>query len=113
MKGTYCLIIRVSRPVSLKVGALGVLRFEPGKYVYIGSALNGLEQRIQRHLSKKKRIFWHVDYLLKNPNVKIEAVYYKSSDRKEECQIAKRVAREGKPVRGFALTASVQAICIK
>ncbi len=30
----------------------------------VGRALNGLEERINRHLRRNKRDSWHIDYLL-------------------------------------------------
>ncbi len=62
--GTYQLLIRLRRPAMITVGALGRFRFPAGWYVYTGSARNGLEQRIRRHLRRKKRKHWHIDYLL-------------------------------------------------
>lgn len=69
------------------VGKYGVIHFKKGYYVYIGSALNGLDQRIQRHLSQNKKIHWHIDYFL--PYTKIVHVFYKEGIRKEECKIAR------------------------
>ena len=40
------------------------MSFKKGCYGYMGSALNGLEQRVRRHLSTQKKLHWHVDYLL-------------------------------------------------
>jgi Uri superfamily endonuclease len=43
---------------------LGTLHFSKGFYVYVGSALNGLEARVRRHLRANKRHHWHIDHLL-------------------------------------------------
>ncbi len=71
----------------MRIGALGTFDFPRGHYVYIGSALNGLEARIARHLAgvpwqnlspdlqsgeigkrcreiHQKKMFWHIDYFL-------------------------------------------------
>ena len=64
--GAYVLEICVREPLSLRVGRLGSLGFEPGRYLYVGSAYGpgGLAARVRRHLkSTKNRLHWHVDYL--------------------------------------------------
>lgn len=89
MKGAYCLIIELKKDSSIKIGALGNIKFKKGLYCYVGSALNNLEKRIQRHLSKKKKLHWHIDYFLMNKNTSIKKVFYKQSNKKEECKIVK------------------------
>ena len=61
--GTYILEISLSAPADLEVGALGMIHFDPGTYVYVGSAMGGLDQRISRHCSRDKTLRWHIDYL--------------------------------------------------
>ena len=90
MKGTYCLLIKIEKPSNIKVGKLGLISFRRGYYVYVGSALNNLEKRINRHLKAKKKKFWHIDYLLENKNVKIKDVFYKKSTKKVK-QVVKTV----------------------
>ena len=53
------------------MGRLEEVSFKEGVYIYIGSAKGCLEARLQRHLRKEKRIFWHIDYLLENKKAKI------------------------------------------
>lgn len=101
MKGAYCLVILVLKDIEIRVGSLGKIRFDKGKYVYVGSALNNLEKRVERHLTEGKKIFWHIDYLLSNPNTKIEEVYYKKSGEKKECKIANKVKNNGDPIKDF------------
>ena len=75
MKGTYCLIINVKKDVKIKIGkVLGEIEFKKGCYLYVGSAMNSLEKRVQRHLSKDKKKHWHIDYLLLNDSSNIENV---------------------------------------
>ncbi|HOW71182.1 MAG TPA: GIY-YIG nuclease family protein [Phycisphaerae bacterium] len=62
--GTYQLLVRRRRAVSIRVGGLGLSRLPAGWYVYTGSARNGLVQRVRRHLRREKRMHWHIDYLL-------------------------------------------------
>ncbi len=93
MKGAYCLIIELKKDSSIKIGALGNIKFKKGLYCYVGSALNNLEKRVQRHLSKKKKLHWHIDYILLNKNTSIKKVFYKQANKREECKIAKFVLK--------------------
>jgi sugar fermentation stimulation protein A len=61
--GSYIIIMRLTRDRKLKVGSLGAVRFTKGFYLYVGSAKANLTQRIARHRSRRKKLFWHVDYL--------------------------------------------------
>lgn len=87
MKGSYVLLIKITRDQKIQIGKLGNLFFKKGFYVYTGSALNNIEKRIQRHLKKDKKFHWHVDYLLDKSE--IVNAYYKQSNTSEECKIAK------------------------
>ncbi|MDO5852154.1 MAG: GIY-YIG nuclease family protein [Methanobacteriaceae archaeon] len=87
-KGVYCLLIRVSKDVSIVVGALGSIDFKKGYYVYVGSALGVLSKRIDRHLSLDKKKHWHVDYLLLDDNVDVCNVVYTQCTSKIECQVS-------------------------
>ena len=104
-KGAYCLCIRVKEDISVEVGALGNITFPKGEYVYVGSALNSLEPRIERHIltstGDHKVTHWHIDYLLRAPAATIQEIYVVETDRKLECSIAEKVAEKGRPVKGF------------
>lgn len=101
MKGVYVLVISVSKDIKVKVGALGSIGFEKGLYAYVGSAQNGLEKRIERHLRKAKRKFWHIDYLLSNRFAKVVEVFYKKAEKSEECRIARKLGERGIAVKNF------------
>jgi sugar fermentation stimulation protein A len=62
--GVYHLLVHVDQPVSVRIGRLGTFAFPAGWYVYTGSAMGGLEARIARHHRRRKRLHWHIDYLL-------------------------------------------------
>ncbi|GJQ60466.1 MAG: hypothetical protein SCALA701_32670 [Candidatus Scalindua sp.] len=62
--GIYHLIIRFPKKKMIQVGRLGAFLFPKGFYVYTGSAQTNLGKRISRHLSKEKKLHWHIDYLL-------------------------------------------------
>jgi len=100
-KGIYVLFISVERDIPVKVGALGEIKFSKGKYTYVGSAQNGIERRVARHLKREKKRFWHIDYLLTQKYVKVEKIFYKEAAKKEECKIAQALFRFGNPIRGF------------
>ena len=101
MKGVYVLIIELSQGAEVQVGALGNVHFAKGLYAYVGSAQNGLEKRIERHIRKEKQVFWHVDYLLENPDTRIRAVFVKEAPKTTECAIAEAIGQLGEAVVGF------------
>jgi len=101
LKGVYVLIINVKKDTLVTVGALGEISFKRGLYAYVGSAQSNLEQRIKRHLTKKKPLFWHIDYLLDNSATEILKVFAKEADRLEECIIARMLKGEGEAIEGF------------
>ena len=71
---SYQLEFEIPSPLKLRVGALGVLTFSPGRYVYTGSARRAIEARIARHLRREKKLHWHIDYLLVLPQTEIVRV---------------------------------------
>lgn len=71
---TYQLTLHLPRPTRVQVGRLGTFDFPAGQYIYTGSARRALEARIRRHLSRAKRMHWHIDYLLAAPGVSVVAV---------------------------------------
>ncbi|MBI4288853.1 MAG: GIY-YIG nuclease family protein [Chloroflexi bacterium] len=71
----------------------------PGLYLYVGSALNGVEQRVARHLSAGKRRHWHIDYLLGAGWVR--QVWVMPCREKVECVVASRLAEKFEAVSGF------------
>jgi len=105
LKGTYLLSIRVNETIDVKVGALGLIRFSCGRYVYVGSALNSLEPRITRHLKTSRGehhvTHWHIDYFLREPVVELETIYFTEAKERQECAYASAVADHGTAVKGF------------
>jgi Uri superfamily endonuclease len=101
LKGIYVLIIQLSSDVTVQVGALGKLTFKKDLYAYVGSAQNNLEKRVNRHLRKKKRKFWHIDYLLDNEATKVITVFHKQAGKAEECAVARAIGERGEAVAGF------------
>jgi Uri superfamily endonuclease len=105
VKGVYCLCIEVGDDLRVEIGALGVIEFLKGRYIYVGSALNGIDSRVLRHINTSKGIYnaihWHIDYLLREESVSVEAVFVRLSDEKVECKIAGKVSHYGLEVKGF------------
>ena len=105
LKGSYCLCIEVYDSTRIRVGSLGFIDFFKGYYVYVGSALGGLEQRIARHVKISRGehsvTHWHIDYLLNDRNVKIKSVFIKKSEERIECEISKKISGLGIPVKNF------------
>jgi len=107
-KGIYTLIVFLSKEAQFKVGKLGTQRFPAGYYAYTGSALgrgaSNLKQRVTRHLQKRKRKFWHIDFLLAHENAAVIVVIADRTDRKAECNLNLFVRKElgaKIPVVGF------------
>ncbi len=101
MKGIYILVMELRKDSKLRIGALGPVSFPKGFYAYVGSAMGGLEQRINRHLGKSKKLHWHIDYLLKKSQIK-KVIVKETSSKSEECRTAGMVKSTGGiPVLGF------------
>ena len=98
MKGSYVLVIKNSKDQTIQIGKLGKIFFKKGCYAYVGSALNSLEGRINRHMRKDKKFHWHIDYLL--DKTKIVDVFCKKSKRKEECETA-NIFSNFESIKGF------------
>ena len=101
LKGIYVLIFLLHENTIVSVGALGEIFFEKGLYAYIGSAQGGLNQRLNRHLRRSKKKFWHLDYLLDNDCVRILKVFHKNADKSEECKHAEKLFLLGMPIKDF------------
>ena len=100
MKGTYCLVVELDNEKSIKIGKkLGKISFKEGYYVYVGSAMNSLAARINRHLSDEKKLHWHIDYLLKNASV--TDVIYTESTKKIECELSQYLSTKTIGIEGF------------
>lgn len=93
-RGVYLVLVRRRRAIRIKVGALGWFDFPAGWYVYTGKARRGLQQRVIRHWSPRRRVRWHVDYLTAAPGSEpIGAVLLTEPDHADlqECWINQRV----------------------
>jgi len=90
--GCYSLIIALGRRRTIRVGKLGVASFPRGTYIYTGSAMGGLGARLERHLRRAKKVHWHIDYLLKLSQARIERVILYPPAPHQECRQNQRIA---------------------
>ena len=102
--GTYVLALSVPRSAQVGVGALGIVSFERGVYLYVGSARGpgGLSARLRRHAGPVERLHWHVDYLRR---VALPILAFVSYDAKRlECAWARSLesqAESAASAKGF------------
>ncbi len=104
LPGTYVLVLRLDRPLTLAAGRLGLAALSPGLFVYVGSARGsgGLRGRVARHLRTDKKLHWHIDALTAVTTV--ERVWYSVAPGRQECRWAQAIrALPGvtAPVPGF------------
>ncbi len=99
MIGSYVLLVELKEPTSIQVGKLGHIDFPASWYVYVGSALNGIEHRINRHFSQRKKLHWHIDYFLYHSH--LYQAYCKENPKREECNIAHLFASRFKLIPSF------------
>ncbi len=99
MKGIYALIVRIGKEQTITVGKLGPINFKKGYFIYIGSALNSLEDRINRHRRRDKKLWWHIDYLLNEAKI-VEVLILETTERLE-CVAARALQEHLDSVRNF------------
>ena len=85
-RGSYIVVLRLSRDRRISVGGLGDIKFRKGFYLYAGSAKKDLTRRINRHRSERKNLFWHIDYLREFAGFHAALPIRTSADL--ECEIA-------------------------
>ncbi len=106
-RGTYQIKIKISQPVTIKIGKLGVYQFSPGIYIYTGRAGRGLAKRLLRHQRKNKPARWHIDYLTNHPHAIVTDVSIVNDDPEMECFVHQSMMANKNvvtPVKGFGST---------
>ena len=98
-KSTYILFVFLPRKRRIKVGALGFVPFDAGLYLYVGSGGRSPARRIARHVRRRKKKFWHIDFLSAHATV-VGAMVFEAS-RSLECPIARALASAFPAVPGF------------
>lgn len=99
MKGVYAVFLKLEEDKEIKIGALGKKKFKQGLYVYIGSAMNGVEHRLKRHYSSDKNNHWHIDYFTEDAS----PVYWIALPLKSkyECILAEACNSTNKGIEEF------------
>ena len=100
-KGTYLIVFNYIKSREVRVKSRKFF-LNSGMYCYVGSAFGqgGLKTRIERHLKRRKRKHWHLDFLSVSPFFKPFIVYC-FSNLKVECEIAGLFLEKFYPVNGF------------
>ncbi|MBI2934834.1 MAG: GIY-YIG nuclease family protein [Chloroflexi bacterium] len=97
--GSYIIIAEMKEPAEIRVRSGRTFSLETGFYAYVGSALNGLEARVARHLGKEKKLHWHIDFLLERAAVR--GVIVVETTEEIECSLARALARSLPSIKGF------------
>lgn len=104
-KGTYLVTAVLGRTRLIEVGRRGKVRFIPGSYVYVGSALGpgGIDARLRRHVRGATTRHWHFDYF--RPAVRVLGAHIRTDGTLVECRWADWLLDEAfDPVEGFGCT---------
>lgn len=102
--GNYVIAAVLHNEKSLEFKVFGLCRLPAGAYFYCGSAHGpgGLKARVERHLRKGIKKFWHFDQL--KDFIDIRQVWWQLDVLNNECGIAQFIAtQEGVsiPMPGF------------
>lgn len=87
------MILEVHEPLGLDVGQLGRVFFRSGSYCYIGSGMQNLDKRVERHFEATKKVHWHIDHL--TARARTVGALMLPSDAKKECDINAMVSVTG------------------
>lgn len=100
-RGVYLLFVQLWHREHIDIGSLGTFEFGPGLYCYVGSGMNGLDSRVERHKKIEKKNHWHIDYLLQEGE--IVSVLKLPTTRDLECRLNGLVSELSSetPVGGF------------
>ena len=94
-RGSYLLILELAEDKQVDCGGLGRRHFRRGFYIYVGSAMQNLSARIARHMRRRKRHHWHIDYLRQHAD-RVQALPIRSSQR-QECEVARAISEISEP----------------
>jgi sugar fermentation stimulation protein A len=99
--GSYLILLELPEDRIIETGALGLIPFKKGWYLYAGSARKNLSSRIARHLRReRKQKHWHLDYL--TPHAGVLKAFPIMSYRNLECELARGLIKAGGiPIPGF------------
>jgi Uri superfamily endonuclease len=104
-RGVYTIVVLLVEDKAISVGSLGPLKMKRGLYTYTGSGLGqsalSLRGRVSRHLSKRKKLRWHIDYLTSSSSSMVVGVVASRAEKRFECSVASAINSIAKPVEGF------------
>ena len=90
--GCYSLVIEWKQKKTIRIGKPGEMEFQPGIYVYTGSAMGGLRGRLLRHLSNRKTLRWHIDYFLNDDQASVKKIVFYPAVPGQECRQNQKIA---------------------
>jgi len=89
----YYLKIKVNTNIKIRTGKLGYFEFPAGIYLYTGSGGRNPEKRVERHLKKDKKKFWHIDYLLADSDANVTGYRIFNTTYRSECSLNKMLEK--------------------
>ncbi len=114
-RGVYTLVIRLNRACRVKLARHVRLVFKRGLYLYTGSALGlgstSLERRINRHLKKMKKEFWHIDRILACRSAEVVSVVFAVTTSKVECRLNTAILHDTRAMVPFPQIGSSDCRC--
>ncbi len=100
--GSYVLVLKLDQPCRIEAGKVPRRQYPKGLYFYIGRAKRHLRGRLARHLRTEKKLFWHIDYLRRNAQIK--EIWWRPGYF-NECQLASDIigmcGKDSFPIPGF------------
>lgn len=96
MRGSYFLVFKLKRSKRVRGWKL-----REGYYIYVGSGMRGMENRVLRHLRKEKKRHWHIDYLTSDKDCEPVLLLLKLENEKNECKYAAAFSNLGTGIKGF------------
>lgn len=99
--GSYLILIQLEKGKRLEYGR-HQRYFRPGYFVYLGSAMRNLRQRVGRHLDYCEGNYqkhWHIDNLLQHGH--IVASFVLPSLSRHEAHLSRELSRHFTTVPGF------------
>lgn len=103
--GSYGLVLFLPLSLSMEVGRLGRLSFDPGHYLYVGSAFGpgGLAARVGHHARRTAKPHWHIDYF-RAIAVLREVWYTKDNEKREHHWADVLTGLSDRSIPGFGST---------
>jgi Uri superfamily endonuclease len=92
--GIYLLEFKSENEFKLQIKKYPGINFSKGYYYYAGSAQKNFSHRVKRHVTKSKKLYWHIDYLTANKNLKMKNIFAFPGIKKEaECKLVQNLIK--------------------